>query len=535
MTALPIVDRELRVRARRGSTWAVRASGACVAIVIAGGMLVMSEMVTTPNKFGAGVFNALAVLAFAFALLEGARNTADCLSEEKRAGTLGLLFLTDLRGYEVALGKMAASSLNSFYALLAVLPALALPLLLGGVTAGEFWRLALVLVNTLFLSLTAGLCVSACSREERNAWGAAFGGLILLALLPLLAEVAPVFGPLRPFSPTLGLVLLHDAEYRRGASWFWGNLGLNHGMAWAFLVTASALVTRGWKEPLKTTKEPWARRLRWRLQPGREATDRRRLRDLLAANPVLWLAWRRREQQVYLWALVILAAVGAGSVWRVAQDAETAGITLFAGALLVHLALTLWMASLACSVFAESRDAGLLELLLCTPVHPRQIIQGHAQMLQDVFLRPVATLLTFEAILTVFVLFRLAGWKGLGLAQHLPWIGLLLLAWVVFILDLYAVASFGMWAGLTSRKPGQALTKTILFVLLLPLVGVPCFMLWPFAALVKDLVFINYARDQLHHRFRQVVTERYARPSGPEAAGVTRRGAEPPQLPAVLK
>ena len=31
------------------------------------------------------------------------RNTADSLSAEKREGTLGLLFLTDLRGYDVVL------------------------------------------------------------------------------------------------------------------------------------------------------------------------------------------------------------------------------------------------------------------------------------------------------------------------------------------------------------------------------------------------------------------------------------------------
>ena len=31
--------------------------------------------------------------------------TADCISQERREGTLGLLFLTDLRGPDVALGN----------------------------------------------------------------------------------------------------------------------------------------------------------------------------------------------------------------------------------------------------------------------------------------------------------------------------------------------------------------------------------------------------------------------------------------------
>ena len=55
------------------------------------------------------------------------RNTMDCISEEKREGTLGLLFLTDLKGYDVALGKLCANSVRSFYALLATVPVVVTP------------------------------------------------------------------------------------------------------------------------------------------------------------------------------------------------------------------------------------------------------------------------------------------------------------------------------------------------------------------------------------------------------------------------
>ena len=44
---------------------------------------------------------------------------------------MGLIFLTDLKGYDVVLGKLAATSLNGFYGLLAVFPLLAFPLLTG--------------------------------------------------------------------------------------------------------------------------------------------------------------------------------------------------------------------------------------------------------------------------------------------------------------------------------------------------------------------------------------------------------------------
>ena len=100
----------------------------------------------TPGSTGKITLEVLAWLAFPFVVLEGLRHTADSLSQEKREGTLGLLFLTDLKGFDVVLGKFFALSLTSFYALIALIPALAIPVLLGGVTGAEFWRLVLALM-----------------------------------------------------------------------------------------------------------------------------------------------------------------------------------------------------------------------------------------------------------------------------------------------------------------------------------------------------------------------------------------------------
>src|SRR2546421_7155809 len=169
MTFLPIVERELRVRARQKITHRFRIGSAMLAMLLVMVMLVLGSVSSSPQSTGQKIFGTLAWIAFVYCLLEGARTTADCLSEEKRAGTLGLLFLTDLKGYDVVLGKLMASSLNSFYALLAIFPPLAIPILIGGVTGAEFWRLVLMLVNTLFFSLCSGMFVSALARDERRA------------------------------------------------------------------------------------------------------------------------------------------------------------------------------------------------------------------------------------------------------------------------------------------------------------------------------------------------------------------------------
>src|SRR5882724_8563155 len=147
MTFLPIVHRELRVAARRRRTHGVRLAVASLAIATAA-VIYIAFSLSPPQQIGAHIFKGLAVLAIVYSLASGRLATVDCLSEEKREGTLGLLFLTDLKGYDVVLGKLVATSLNSFYGLLAIFPILAIPILMGGITNGEFWRMVLVLVNT---------------------------------------------------------------------------------------------------------------------------------------------------------------------------------------------------------------------------------------------------------------------------------------------------------------------------------------------------------------------------------------------------
>src|ERR1700739_3584939 len=160
MTFLPIVEREMRVVARLRTTYRNRVIIAGIAVLTGMFMFAFGAFSTSPSHVGRARFWTLSYLTLTFCLFEGLRKTADCLSEEKREGTLGLLFLTDLKGYDIVLGKLAATSLNALYGVLAVVPMLAVPLLMGGVTPGEFARMAVVALNALFFSLSAGICVS---------------------------------------------------------------------------------------------------------------------------------------------------------------------------------------------------------------------------------------------------------------------------------------------------------------------------------------------------------------------------------------
>src|SRR3974390_2060745 len=123
MSFLPIVTRELRVAGRKPGTYWQR-TGAALGLILVGTWLFLVMQNQSPRELASYLFGALTVGALFYALLSGLRATADCLSIEKREGTLGLLFLTDLKGYDVILGKLAATSLNAFYSVVAVVAGL---------------------------------------------------------------------------------------------------------------------------------------------------------------------------------------------------------------------------------------------------------------------------------------------------------------------------------------------------------------------------------------------------------------------------
>jgi ABC-type transport system involved in multi-copper enzyme maturation permease subunit len=126
------------------------------------------------------VLMGIAVVGMVVTQLSGCFFTADCISSEKREGTLGLLFLTPLRSLDLVLGKLASHSLLVFFSMLALGPVLFIPLLNGGVTSGEAIRVIVTLIVSLFLSLSVGVLVSTLGRDAKTT---VIGTLIVLVLI----------------------------------------------------------------------------------------------------------------------------------------------------------------------------------------------------------------------------------------------------------------------------------------------------------------------------------------------------------------
>lgn len=498
MTFLPIVDRELRVRARWRSTYVVRAAIAVLAMSVTIVMLFFAA-VGGPGAVGKWMLKILAWLAFGFCVIDGFRSTADSLSEEKREGTLGLLFLTDLRGFDVVLGKFAATALSSFYGVLALIPMLAIPMLLGGVTGVEFWRIVIALLNALFFSVTSGMLVSAISREERKAWT----GTVLLVMVPVaLFSVLHAVTKMSGFaiaSPTTAMLTALEPGYSAAPKLFWQSAAVINAVSWLWLFAASVLLPRVWQESKRER-----RRASTRIETDAQRTRRS---ALLLANPVWWLTARHDEHRRAIRVIVFIAVVLAIGIWVIGQGDSTVGWCLFGGAVLLHLVINIWVASEACYSFADARSSGAIELLLSTPLTVRQIVGGQQLAIKELFFRPVLVLVSVEALLTIAQIVTLAGKNSWGVVGVF-----LLVSFSVgsFVLDLFAVSRVGMWFGLTSAKPTQALSKTVLFVLVLPLLLAPmCNFVSPGLLLAKSVIFLTWAQSKLDNEFRAAATRRF--------------------------
>ncbi len=526
MTLLPIADRELRVSARGKATIRMRVLAAVAAFVVAGVILLFQGLGGGPSIVQPGmlIYNALKFIGFALACGGGVFLTSDCLSEEKREGTLGLLFLTDLRGYDIVLGKLLATSLRAFYSLLAVFPIMAVSFILGGVDSVDFRHTLLCLCNTLFFSLALGMVVSVVSRDAQKAMTGTLAGMVIILIgLPVIdskildrADSDPSF--LGLLSPTHAI--LHTSA---GASHFWICMWVVHLAGWGCLAAASLLAPRTWQE----RAVGGGAGAKWRIPflGARPSTNRRRGPG--DKDAICWIIsrdrWAARLSRLAMAIILGLFALSLVSIWlrpsstAVASASPTTvtsstvtttnasgGVTtvssstvsfgsiqssgiyslavFFSGTL--SLLLEFWLAAQVARFYVEGKRSGFLELLLVTPVRPAEIVRGHWLALRRLFLAPATAqfllMLGVGALQVWFMLENMAsqpanpgaGWwdsrRGMAVQQCLG----VLMGGIAWAIGLFTIAWLAIWTGLTSKRLNVAILKVFWYGKILPWFGV---------------------------------------------------------------
>ena len=397
----------------------------------------------TPGQAGAAVFATIGMLAGIWALFIGCQQTADSLGRERREGTLGLLFLTDLKGRDVVMGKLFASGLDTVFHLVGMAPVLAVPLLLGGVGLGQLGMLMLALVNGLFLSLTAGLVASLMARDARQASGLAMAWLLGLLFLPWglfafltnhgeepmsAAEAAWVL-MMSPAVPFVGAFSGLPKELAKEA--IYGAVLLQALLGWMLLGLASRWVRVVWQEGggpgWRAKLEEWKSWLRYGGRERRLAWRRRWLEQ----GAWDWLSMREVWKPWLPWVLVAgwLMVLGV-TILQLKVDSAL-GISSGVLSVVFHGLFALWIAGEAAMTLAEQRSVGAMELLLTTGLTQSEMLEGQGRVMWRVLGWPLGVLMGVDIVVCGMLL--VGGWEwsevAMGWWLHLTVLVLAPLQW----------------------------------------------------------------------------------------------------------
>lgn len=438
MNLRPVIERELICEARNPANYLLRVIAAA-ALLFTGGIYLLEDAAVNQQWQGFLLFQRmnLVILLTIFVLVPIL--AADAIAREKREGTLGLLFLTPLKAREIVIGKCLIHGLRSFTVLIATAPMLALPVMMGGVSAVQLLHALAIDLSALCLALAAGIHASVRQTE----WLRAVGSALLMSLgFSLLYWTCLI--PLWQSGYNPGPLLL--------ATSIVFVLVLGWVVLWRFVDNSARWLATNWSRELTRSPEPqwvslfanspfWRGVFRWNKS---HALDR---------NPVAWLqerSWTGRLTK-WGWLLLVLASIPLGGCfgsWNMDYTSWLNGLGLL---LVAGITFT------ATSTFRQERETGALELLLVTPLTANQILRGRLWGMVAHFL-PATLLLGFFWFVPVWFSTRLTTTTWMNC-----WFGFSTLATIPLV---------GFWFALRRWHPVTSWLLTLLAGYLLPLAGV---------------------------------------------------------------
>lgn len=466
------------MQSRRPVTYRVRVGAVVLALAILG-LVQILNFSPNPTQRGLTVMTILTVLGMAYCFLEGLRGTSDCLSSERREGTLRLLFLTELKGYDVVAGKLAAASLNSFYGLLAILPILGITTLMGGVTGGDFWRVMLVLINTLVFCLSVGMWNSSRYEESMKSAAQTVQWLIIfIGIFPFIDRVAAMSGkqtPLELFSPGYACWMAFDLRYRAAPGSFWISNVMIFCASLVFLGLASRRVIRlSRDDPEKVIQS---------IEHQKSISSRVKAppKSLLEKNPAQWLASYKTggSKLLVVYCVLLVVSMLAALSTRVGTLAIVIGVNYSVYFITAWILVTLFVHQTN-RIFFHGRKDGSLELLLSTPIQVEDVLKGQRQAMKTLMNIIIVVNAFLTGIRAIFWWLSSAS-SGMGLSGYL----IMNLASIVsMVFMVHASTWVAMWQSLSTANQTRAIARTFFFTVIVPVLIVYVFII-PFQILSR--------------------------------------------------
>jgi ABC-type transport system involved in multi-copper enzyme maturation permease subunit len=418
----PVFTRELITAPRRTRFYLSRAlyvAGLLILVSMAWGLYTGTQQIRSVGdtaRFGAAIFQILAVLQLTLALFFAALLTASAVAQEKDRRTLVLLLLTHLSNSELVLGKLFASLLNVVVMLASAVPFFMMIALFGGVSFEQIGRVFLVTFATVLVAGSLGSIIALA--REKTFLSLALTTIVLFFWLGISTIVASgvlgeswrglsagqwaaVFSPVHAVIEAARPVLPDDESLWLIGSPMYGFLVVAIGLT--VLLNAWAILrVRVWnpsREASPRALELDAAPSAVNSVPGQGDSAGTAPRSVHAAagrarpvweNPVLWReictwAYGRRVLLVHI-AFLIICGIAAVVLHTSARGLQTArSDSLLAAALNLRIAMTLaplfvlslvLVNALAVNSITGERDLGALDLLLVTDISPNEFVFG---------------------------------------------------------------------------------------------------------------------------------------------------------------
>lgn len=454
MTAFPVIERELRLAARGRAVYLNRYITAIVAATAPAFSLLWSmSMVQLSGSPGRFLFISNSFVAAIYCLTAGLFWTINCVSQEKRDGTLGLLFLTRLGSMDILLGKLAANALPALFGFLTIFPLIALAFCLGGMNPDQFIEMAVALLNLLTFSLVLGLFVSSATAIPGVAI-ILFAAFMLLPsitgtaqlLLTHAKEIAPVCLTFNPVYPVLVAFGFTIAGLPRSYA---GTALLTTQAINVLLVFAAALLMQRSIRSREWNVLSFLNRL-----PKKQS--RNRLNRALEKHPLMYLGLRKSSA---LGPLTISIALGVALYFFDPLGAEYPEYRGFLYPLMLHYFLKWLIAWHAGKALFAEKENGFFEILLSTPVNPGVILHGKRLALRRDFM----ALMVLAVLAHLWFIINAIAGDGLT-----PACWIVLASLIVLFLDYFALIWIGLWQGLMRPNPHRAFLNTLFFGLVAP-------------------------------------------------------------------
>ncbi len=373
-------------------------------------------------RFGLIAFQILVYVQLLLLLFFAALAAAGTIAQEKDRRTFVLLLLTDLRNYEIVLGKLLGSLLQIGLFLAGTVPVLGLLLLLGGVAPHQVVEATLVLATTALAAGSLGGLIALWREKTFQSLALTVLFLVLyLCLVQALALVPMVAGWFGNGPPAIS-----QADVEQWQSWLQPFLVLQKvidpldqetalppAYGYALAMLGLSVLLNGWAmaklrvwnpagEPIiqregaeqeEEFKERAKRRIvvaishGFKVEQEEEAKDRAKAHAApgpvrsVWANPILWReiatrAYGRRPLLIKGAFFLVLGLICYYALYYALGSSRRGDFAAAWGLVPVGILSLLLVSLQAVTAITTERDLGALDLLMVTDLTPKEFIFG---------------------------------------------------------------------------------------------------------------------------------------------------------------